>query len=89
MICIDLIIKKIFFYHSPPSTTTRTDPVTAPPATTSNSRPPNGVEYKIGDIVFYDGTRYLCVHAHTSFPGTEPSIITLIFQGILDNNFII
>ncbi len=36
----------------------------------------NGVQYKIGDMVFYDGTRYLCVHAHTSFPGAEPSLIT-------------
>jgi hypothetical protein len=70
-----------FYYYSSPSTTRRTNPATAPPAMTRSSFglttwSSNGVQYKIGDMVFYDGTRYLCVHAHTSFPGAEPSLIT-------------
>jgi len=72
-----------------PSTTARpattAGPVTtARPVTTTSSRPSggsttwssNGVQYKIGDIVQYDGIKYRCVHNHTSYPGAEPGIFT-------------
>ncbi|CAF1289427.1 unnamed protein product [Adineta ricciae] len=64
------------------STSTSRPTVTTAQATTS--RPSGGVttwsasnvQYKTGDIVMYEGTRYLCVHDHTSFPGAEPSPVT-------------
>ncbi|CAF4460647.1 unnamed protein product, partial [Rotaria sp. Silwood2] len=66
----------------PPATTAQVA-TTARPATTS-SRPSsgsttwssNGVQYKTGDIVLYEGAKFQCIHDHTSFPGAEPGILT-------------
>lgn len=69
--------------NSRTSTTSTSRPaVTTARATTS--RPSGGVttwsasnvQYKVGDVVMYEGAKYLCVHAHTSFPGAEPSPVT-------------
>ena len=68
----------------PAATTARPAATTARPAATTSSKPsgglttwsPNGVQYKVGNIVTYDGVQYRCVFDHTSYPGAEPGIFT-------------
>ncbi|CAF1008607.1 unnamed protein product [Rotaria sp. Silwood1] len=65
-----------------PPTTARPSP--PPQPTTTNAPPPsgsttwssNGVQYKTGDIVLYQGAKFQCIHDHTSFLGAEPGILT-------------
>ena len=58
----------------PPATTAAAATTPRPSGTTTWSA--NGVLYKVGDVVFYNGERFRCVHDHTSYPGAEPSIFT-------------
>ena len=76
--------KAIIFFSLSSTATTTSSSTTAAQSTTSSSRSPlgpttwsaDGVQYQVGDMVFYDGVKYECVHAHTSFPGAEPGILT-------------
>jgi chitodextrinase len=36
--------------------------------------------YQIGDLVTYDGRRYLCLQAHTSQSGWEPPNVPALWQ---------
>jgi len=66
-----------------PPTTARQPATTAPPQLTtprpsggSTTWSSNGVQYKVGNTVLYNGVRFQCVNDHTSFPGAEPGILT-------------
>jgi len=71
-------------HPTPAPGTTARPATTARPVPTTTGRPPsgsttwssNGVQYKVGDIVQYDGVTYRCVHDHTSFSGAHPSPVT-------------
>ncbi|CAM4892243.1 unnamed protein product [Rotaria socialis] len=62
----------------PPAATTTQSPAatTARPSGGANTWSPNGIQYKVGDIVSYGGSRFQCVHDHTSFEGAHPSPVT-------------
>jgi len=51
----------------------KTTPRPSGGATTWSS---NGVQYRVGDQVMYDGIKYRCVYDHVSYPGAHPSEIT-------------
>ena len=36
----------------------------------------NGVEYKVGDLVTFEGVVYECTYFHISYPGAQPSPVT-------------
>jgi hypothetical protein len=59
-----------------PTTTRKPDHTTSRPSGGSTTWSSNGVQYKVGDEVMYDGVKYRCVHDHTSYPGAEPGIFT-------------
>ncbi|MBU2662650.1 hypothetical protein KOI35_03945 [Actinoplanes bogorensis] len=57
-------------------------PPTTPPTTTP---PPSeaawaaGVQYRVGDVVSYDGRRYSCRQAHTAQAGWEPPYVAALW----------
>lgn len=77
--------KNYYFYSASTTAATTTDrPETTAQPSTTTTRPsgglttwsPNGVQYKRGDTVSYEGIRFECVHDHTSYQGAEPGIFT-------------
>lgn len=62
--------------------TTTARPSPSPVQTTSASSVSSGtwssssVQYRVGDVVVYNGVQYRCIFNHTSYSGAEPGIYT-------------
>ncbi|MFJ1459370.1 lytic polysaccharide monooxygenase [Nocardia sp. N2S4-5] len=76
-----------------PSQPTTSQPTTSPQPTTS--APPTstpggsaqawrqGADYKVGDVVIYEGARYKCLQAHTAYdPGWTPAATPALWQQV-------
>jgi hypothetical protein len=73
---------------TPAPTTTKptTAPTAKPPTTPTGARATDAwapyEPYPTGRVVSYNGTRYRCLQAHTSFPGWQPANVAALWKAI-------
>jgi polysaccharide deacetylase family sporulation protein PdaB len=69
---------------------TTQQPPTPPNTNTPQKKPTDSVktdwkayhDYKVGDIVTFNGTTYECIQAHSSLPNWQPSIVPALWKPI-------